>query len=83
MLKVTKGLRWVAALLLTWLLSATILTSLLARLGAESIAFALVLDMVLPLWILGFFAIADPDIDHPWLEPSSGPDAGSRAAGGT
>jgi hypothetical protein len=66
---VKNALRWVVALVLTWFLSATILASLIARFGVDSIGFAFLLNMVLPMWILAFFAIADPDVDHPWLAP--------------
>ena len=68
-LEVKKVLRWLAAMTMTWLLSTTILASLVARLGVGSFAFAVLLNSVLPMWILGFFAIADPNLDHPWLAP--------------
>ena len=67
--EVKKALRWLAAMIMTWLLSTTILASLVARPGVGSFAFAVILNMVLPMWIVGFFAIADPNLDHPWLAP--------------
>ena len=67
-LPVPKALRWVAALLLTWLLAGTVLAGLIEKFGAGSLGFAIVLNMALPMWVVAFFAIADPPIDHPWLE---------------
>jgi hypothetical protein len=64
-----KSLRWLAATAMTWLLATTILASLVARPGVGSPSFAVILNMVLPMWIVGVFAIADPDLDHPWLAP--------------
>jgi hypothetical protein len=64
---VKKALRWLAATAMTWLLSTTLLASIVARPGVGSFAFAFILNMLLPMWILMFFAIAAPNLDHPWL----------------
>ena len=64
----TRWLRWVAAGLLTWALSATVLSGLVQKYGLESPGFAVVLNMALPLWVVAFFFVADPGVDHAWLE---------------
>ena len=66
---VTKVLRWAAAIVVTWFLAATVLAALVKGLGVGSIGFSIALNMVLPMWVFAFFAVADPNIDHPWLEP--------------
>jgi hypothetical protein len=68
-LDVKKALRWLAAMTMTWLLATTILATLVARPVVGSFAFAVILNMLLPMWIVAFFAIADPNLDHPWLVP--------------
>ena len=62
-------LRWAAAGLLTWLLAVTVLANLVREFGVESPGFAIVLNMALPLWVVAFFFIADPGLEHAWLEP--------------
>ncbi len=62
------ALRWAAAGVLTWLLAVTVLANLVREFGVESPGFAIVLNMALPLWVVAFFFITAPPIDHPWLE---------------
>ena len=73
------GLRWAAAGLLTWWLAVTVLADLVRRFGVESPGFAIVLNMALPLWVVAFFFITAPPIDHPWLEAYFRPRGWERA----
>ena len=78
-----EGVARLAAMAMTWLLSTTLLSSLVDRPGVGSFSFAVLLNMMLPMWIVGVFAIADPNLDHPWLAPYFTTSVGNRTGAGT
>jgi hypothetical protein len=72
-------LRWAAACLLTWALGVPVLVNLMRSYDVASPGFALLLNMALPLWVVAFFAITAPPVDHPWLEAYFRPRRWERA----
>jgi hypothetical protein len=72
-------LRWVAACVLTWVVGVPILANMVRDFGVASPGFALLLNMTLPLWVVAFFFITAPPIDHPWLEAYFRPRRWERA----
>jgi hypothetical protein len=64
-----KAFARLAALCGVTLFTGWIVFDWMQSLGVDSLRFALLLNFVLPMWILAVFVIASPDVTHPSLKP--------------